>query len=465
MNDQFNILIVDDEESYCEALAMVLRTEGYRVTLCTRPTEVVGLLRSEPFDLVISDLIMPGMDGVTLLKTVKSHWPDMRFIITTAYGTIENAVEAMRRGALTYIIKGSAPEKLLREVERVKKLKAPDAEKEGGDPDALSEDFLLSTKNPEYREALQMAEKAAKSDANLLILGESGVGKEVLARYIHSRSKRARCRFLPTNCHTFAENLLESELFGHEKGAFTGAIAAREGRFEAARDGTLFLDEIGDVPLATQAKLLRALEDKRITRIGSNAEIDVDFRLISATNKAPGDEIARGSFREDLFYRISTIMLYVPPLRERKEDIPALAELFFTKARQSVGLNRLSVDDAVTEALLSYHYPGNIRELKNIIERLVVLSDDGKVRLGDLNRQLPENSRGKSDGLFDRQYSLKELRAEVESKYIGRLLRKTGGNMAETARCLGISPRHLSNKLAAYGLRTADEKGNPDHER
>ncbi|MDR1573875.1 MAG: sigma-54 dependent transcriptional regulator [Clostridiales Family XIII bacterium] len=478
-DDACNILIVDDEESYCEALAMVLRTEGHRTRLCTRPTEAVGMLRAEPFDLVISDLIMPEMDGLSLLKAVKAHWRDMYFIITTAYGTIENAVEAMRQGAFTYIIKGSEPEMLLNEVARIRKLKAAtsrdaragDARADGealSEAAAMPSDCLLSTENPEYRDILNMAEKAARSDANILILGESGSGKEVLARYIHSRSRRASLRFLPVNCYTFAESLLESELFGHEKGAFTGAAAMRKGRFEAAHGGTLFLDEICDVPAATQAKLLRAIESKRIARMGSNDEIAVDFRLISATNKSPEGEIEKGCFREDLFYRIGTIMLCVPPLRKRREDIPALARLFFEHARRSIGLRALDVDTRIEEALLEYRFPGNIRELKNIVERLVVLSDDGVIRFEDLAERIsggaeenPDGAEENPDGVPEGRYSLRELRAKVESVYIGTLLRENRNNMTETARSLGISTRHLQNKISAYGIRTESGHGEP----
>jgi DNA-binding NtrC family response regulator len=462
LNGDFNILVVDDEESYCEALAMVLHTEGYRTRQCTRPTEAVGMLRAGAFDLVISDLIMPEKDGLALLKEVKAHWSDMYFIITTAYGTIENAVEAMRQGAFTYIIKGSEPEMLLAEVARIRKLKnARKARETSPASSASPEECLLSTENPKYREVLNMAEKAARSDANVLILGESGSGKEVLARYIHSRSRRSDLLFLPVNCYTFAESLLESELFGHEKGAFTGAAATRKGRFEAAHGGTLFLDEICDVPAATQAKLLRVIESKRIARMGSNDEIAVDFRLISATNKSPESEIEKGLFREDLFYRISTIMLCAPPLRKRREDIPALARLFFERARKSIGLRELNIDPRIGDALSAYRFPGNIRELKNIVERLVVLSDDGRIRFEDLAGRVSGGAEESPDGLFEGSYSLRELRAKVESAYIGALLRKNRGSMTETAKSLGISTRHLQNKISEYGIRAESEREEP----
>ncbi|MDR1136325.1 MAG: sigma 54-interacting transcriptional regulator [Clostridiales Family XIII bacterium] len=515
-DEGFNILIVDDERAYGEVLVMVLRTEGYQADLCTSPSDVIDILQSKHFDLVISDLIMPEMDGLALLKAVKTRWEDMYFIITTAYGTIENAVEAMRQGAFTYIIKGSEPEILLKEVGRVKRLKlaasdarssqlrqapaganpcadtpeaaarvsqppqAPDARSsqlpqaqaarssqprqaqaapltQAAQASDMLNGFLLTTANPEFRDILKTAEKAARSNANILILGESGSGKEVLADYIHNMSKRAKLRFLPVNCCTFAENLLESELFGYEKGAFTGAAADRKGRFEAVNGGTLFLDEICDIPLSIQAKLLRAIENKTITKIGSNDEFAVDFRLISATNKSPDEEISKGLFREDLFYRISAIILYTPPLRRRKEDIPALLNLFLERSRRSIGLSELRVDNRIIEALLDYRFPGNIRELKNIAERLVVLSDDGYVRFEDLEDHISGAAEEELDALFEKRYSLRELRAEVESKYIVNLLNANNNSMIKTAKSLGISTRHLLNKISEYGINAGGE--------
>lgn len=456
MKEDFNILIVDDEEDYCHVLAMILEVEGYQVKQCTKSKNVAELLGKEEFDLVISDLIMPEMDGIALLRQVKKIKPDIYFIILTAYGTIENAVEGMRQGAYTYVTKGSDPENLITEIETLTKLKKAKQKQEEHNE---NHHFLLTTQSSSFQHSLSIAEKAARSDANILILGESGAGKEVIAQYIHQKSKRNAFGFWATNCHTFADSLLESELFGHEKGAFTGAVTKRIGRFEAANEGTLFLDEIGDIPLATQAKLLRAIETKKINRIGNNEEIKVDFRLISATNKDLTKEIKGGSFREDLFYRLSTIIVQVPPLRQRKEDLPEFIDFFLRKAQLSLGLEEIEIHPEVMNTLLNYHYPGNIRELKNMIERLTVLSDHGKITAESVTHLMLSPSPSGWDGFVGGEYSLKELRNEVESKYIEELLKKNKYNITKTAKELEISTRHLFNKISAYGIKDHSAKG------
>lgn len=456
MKEEFNILIVDDEADYCHVLAMILEVEGYQVKQCTKSKNVVEMLGKEEFDLVISDLIMPEMDGIELLSEVKKMKPDMYFIILTAYGTIENAVEGMRQGAYTYVTKGSDPEKLIAEIENLNRLKKA---KQKQEERSEKNNFLLTTKSASFQDTLEIAEKAAKSDANILILGESGAGKEVIAQYIHQKSKRKGFGFWATNCHTFADSLLESELFGHEKGAFTGAVTKRIGRFEAANEGTLFLDEIGDIPLATQAKLLRAIETKKINRIGRNEDIEVDFRLISATNKDLSKEIKEGSFREDLFYRLSTIIVQVPSLRQRKEDLPLFIDFFLRKAQLSLGLEQVEIHEKVMTTLLNYHYPGNIRELKNMIERLTVLSDQGKITEESVAHLMLHASHSGWDGFVGGEYSLKELRNEVESKYIEELLKKNKYNITKTAKDLEISTRHLFNKISAYGIKDPSAKG------
>jgi len=462
MNKDFKILIVDDEEAYCDVLGMILQKEGYQVKQCNKSKEVVNILKAEDFDLIISDLIMPEMDGVALLKTVKKIRPNICFIMLTAYGTIENAVEAMRQGAFTYVIKGTDPEELIKEIRNIRKLR-PSQNAEFTNQSDFG-DYLYHTKSSLFRDALNMASKAAKSDVNILILGESGVGKEVVAQYIHNQSNRSKNSFYATNCHTFSDSLLESELFGHEKGSFTGALNTRIGRFEAAHSGTLFLDEIGDVPLSTQAKLLRAIETKKINRIGSNEEIKVDFRLISATNKDLAKEIKEGNFREDLFYRISTIIIQVPPLRQRKEDLPELIQHFVRRAQNSLGLEEVEIDKNVMDFLLQYRYPGNVRELKNIIDRMVVLSDNGHIRADSISNLVSLNDSDNLEDIFESNYSLKDIRREVESKYIESVLKKNMFNIAKSAKDLDISTRHLFNKILEYGIKDHMEKGAPKDE-
>jgi DNA-binding NtrC family response regulator len=436
---------------------MILQTEGFYVKQCIKSKEVINILKAEDFDLIISDLIMPEMDGVALLKAVKKYSPNIYFIMLTAYGTIENAVEAMKLGAFTYVINGSNPEELIKEIQNIKKLKQQQhqeaaSQAEGGE-------YLVQTKSKLFREVLSMASKAAKSDVNILILGESGAGKEFIAQYIHKESNRSKNHFYATNCHTFSDSLLESELFGHEKGSFTGAMNTRIGRFEAAQSGTLFLDEIGDVPLSTQAKLLRAIETKIINRIGSNDEIKVDFRLISATNKDLAKEIREGNFREDLFYRLSTIILQVPPLRHRKEDLPELIQYFLKKAQGALGYENLEIDKSIMDYLMQYSYPGNVRELKNIVDRLVVLSDNGQIKADSLVNLISINDHDELGGIFDSNYSLRDIRREVESKYIESILKKNLYNITKSAKDLDISTRHLFNKILEYGIKDHADKG------
>ncbi len=462
MNNSFRILVVDDEAPYCEALSLTLKSEGYDVTECTGPRQAACIISSEKFDLVVSDLMMPDMNGIELLKEVKKVKPEIYFIILTAFGTIENAVEAMKYGAFNYVIKGSDIEQLLSEIEKITKISQntliPDT---ADDSDDIVE-YTLFSNNEKYKQVLDLAGKAAKSDSNVLILGESGVGKEVIAQYIFKKSKRSKNKFIASNCHTYSSNLLESELFGHEKGAFTGALQKRIGLFETAEEGTLFLDEIGDVALETQAKLLRTIETKKITRIGSNDEIKVDFRLITATNKNLEEEMAEGRFREDLFFRISTIVLQVPPLRQRKEDLPHLIEFFAKKTCGTLGMDELTFSDSIVRKLLKYEYPGNIRELKNIIERLIVLSDNGVANEDILSEMFIESPDGLWNEVPNKQLSLKELRQEIESRYIADLLKDNDNDAGRTAEILGISKRHLFNKMAEFGLNSPEQNKDSD---
>lgn len=317
------ILIVDDEIEYANVMKKIIKKKGYEVNVALSGLEAISIIeKDKSYDLVLSDLIMDKMNGVELLENVKIINKDIEVILVTGYGTIENAVDAMKKGAFSYFIKSNPTKDLLNEIQKVKEsidLKSPKKTRD---------EFKLTTKSKKFKDIIKIAEKVAISDINILILGESGVGKDVLARYIHNLSNRKDNAFVAVNCCAFSDGLLESELFGHEKGAFTGANERRKGRFELANRGTLFLDEIGDVSLDVQVKLLRTLENGIIERLGSNKQIKSDFRLISATNKNFKDEIEKGSIREDFFYRISTISITIPPLRERKEDLTELIKFF-----------------------------------------------------------------------------------------------------------------------------------------
>ncbi len=312
--------------------------------------------------------------------------------------------------------------------------------------------YMLDSKNPQFKRILQILDRAADSSANILLLGESGVGKGVLSNYIHQKSRPDK-NFLTVNCHSLSQNIIESELFGHEKGAFTGADSLRKGRFEAVDGGTLFLDEIGDIPLNTQAKLLVTLENHTIERMGSNKSIDVDFRLISATNIDMDQAIKDQSLREDLFYRISTIMVEIPPLRARKEDLPGLIAFFTEKLSLEMKKKIDPFPNPVLQALLTYDYPGNIRELKNIIERLIVLSSNGEVSIFDL----PDNVYNQDEGLennFANNKSLHYIRAEAEKNHIIEVLKTYNNNISESANILEISQRQLYNKIKEYDIVT-----------
>lgn len=449
-NNNFKILIVDDEKEYRDVLRMILEGKGYIAETAGSGKEALEKLKSNSFSLVLSDLIMPEMGGIELLEQIKEKFPETDVIIVTGYGTVQNAVEAMKKGAFTYFIKSHDPEELLLEIGKVKKLVGLENENEVLRSQQIDPNFMLSTKNLRFKKVLDIAEKAAQSNVNILILGESGVGKEVFAHYIHQCSdRRGRC-FIAVNCHALANNVLESELFGHEKGAFTGAVDRRKGRFEAAHGGTLFLDEIGEISLSTQVKLLRTIELKAIERIGSNKSIDVDFRLICATNKNLHKSILEGEFREDLFYRMSTITIEIPPLRDRKEDLTDLITFFFNRTETELKKKVNQIETGVMNFLTSYDYPGNVRELKNIVERLVVLSSDGIIREADL----PEHKKGEPcNNVIAEIRSLKDMRKEFEARYIAEVLERSDYNISAAARKLDITRRQLFNKITEYNLK------------
>ncbi len=449
-NSNFSVLIVDDELEYREVFEMILASKGFCTRTCCDGKEALLQLEKNHFDLVLTDFIMPEMGGLELLKEIKKRNLDTEVIVITGYGCVENAVDAMKEGAFTYIIKGNDPEEMLIEIEKIKKIKSLEYDNEYLKRNLKKSDFLMATKNYKFRKTISIAEKAADSNSNILILGESGVGKEVIASHIHQMSSRSNNHFVAVNCHALSSTLLESELFGHEKGSFTGATETRKGRFEAAHGGTLFLDEVGDISQDIQIKLLRILESKKIERVGSNRSIEVDFRLISATNKDLSFEIANNTFRQDLYYRLSTIVIEIPSLRERREDLPALINFFFEKSKMELKKPINTIEQSVYDFLNNYTYPGNIRELKNIIERLVVLSESGKVRKSDLP-DINVSSIKKSEELQIKP--LKDIRKDFESEYIAQVLEKCDYNITKAAKKLSITRRQLSNKINEYGLK------------
>lgn len=444
----FKILVVDDEEDFREVCRIIFEDKGYETYLASSAEECLSMLKEQSYDLVVTDLKMGGMDGIELLKAIKEKHINSEVIIVTGFGTVDSAVNAMKLGAFSYFIKGSDPEVLLKEIEKLVKIKNLENNNKSIRDHLIHFDYLLESNSNKFKNMKRIAEKAAASNSNILILGESGTGKEVVAKYIHQMSSRKNENFVAVNCQVFSEGVLESELFGHEKGAFTGAIEKRIGRFEEANSGTLFLDEIGELSLNTQIKLLRVLESRTFERIGSNRSIASDIRLVSATNRKLTEEIKNGRFREDLFYRINTITIEVPSLRDRKEDIPILIDFFLNQSQKEMKKKIVKIEDGLIDLLVIYDYPGNIRELKNIIERLVVLSDDGIIKKADL----PDLKMFKYEENNDIK-SLKDVRQIAETKYIKYVLEKCSGNISEAARMMDISRRQLFNKLVEYGIK------------
>ncbi|NPB08816.1 MAG: sigma-54-dependent Fis family transcriptional regulator [Thermodesulfobacteria bacterium] len=452
------LLIVEDDEAQAKILADYLAHKGFEVDFVHTAAEAKKRLSQSPADLLILDWRLPDEDGLHLLSFVKEKHPLTQVIMLTAFATVERAVEAMKRGAYHYLTKPVNLEELLLIVNKalkelrlrkeVENLKARLAELSVPEiPEVVAE-------SDKMRQVLALAAKVAATDATVLILGESGTGKEVLANVIHRLSPRKEGVFLKINCAAIPEGLLESELFGHEKGAFTGADRAKPGLFETADQGTLFLDEIGDLPLSLQAKLLRVLQDGTIRRVGGLKEIKVNVRVIAATNRDLDAMVKEGTFREDLFWRLNVFAIKIPPLRERREDILPLARYFLTKFAKKHGKEVRDFSREAWELLLSYHFPGNVRELENIVERAVILAEDDLITAEDLP---PYLSGKKAEGLPDLLSSLPlpEAVALLERTRIKKAMEEAGGVKTRAAELLGISERVLRYKLSKYGLEEA----------
>lgn len=449
--ETLKLLIVDDEPDYRDMLRILLIKQGYTADTASSADDAVKRMETQTYDILLTDLMMAGTRGDDLVGVVKARFPDTECIVITGYGSIDNAVETIKRGAFSYIIKSGDPQELLIEIGKIEKIKALSQENKRLKSEISNTAGLLQSKSEAFCNAVHYAEKAAETQANILILGESGVGKEVFARHIHHISSRRNEVFMAVNCHALSDTLLESELYGHEKGAFTGSQNRRIGRFEGADGGTLFLDEIGDMPASTQVKILRNIENREIERIGSNHPIPVDFRLISATNRNLVREIAAGRFREDLYYRINTVALEIPPLRKRKEDLPMLVTHFIQKAGQELKKNISGVDGPLMDRLMAHDYPGNIRELKNIIERLMVLAEGDVLTLAGA-RQYDVISGSQNPHPYGT--TLREARKHAERSHILQILKAAGGNIDEAAKRLDISSRQLYNKIKEYEIPT-----------
>ncbi|HOG11500.1 MAG: sigma-54 dependent transcriptional regulator [Smithellaceae bacterium] len=450
---KLNILIVEDGQSQREMLRDFLISEGHAVTEAENGEAAVSAVSNRHFDLLLLDYKMPGMSGLEVLEEVKKINHEIDVVIITAYGTIETAVEAIKAGAVDYITKPIELDELLILVDRVAERRGLIREndllkQELGKTGVTAEKIIY--KSSRMVELINLAGRVAASRASVLIQGESGTGKELLARLIHQLSPRASRPIVVVNCGALQENLLESELFGHEKGAYTGADARRIGRFEEADGGTLFLDEIGELSPAIQVKLLRFLQEREISRLGSNASISVDVRIISATNQDLDARVSDGAFREDLFYRLNVVAVSLPPLRERKEDLTALIDHYLEKFTRENGKNIQGLTAEARDLLLKYDYPGNIRELVNIMERAVVIAREDYITVGDLpfkNESFNNFSGRNISG------SLLEMREELEKNLIIEAMAKEDNNQTRAAASLGMTRRMLRYKLKKYDLK------------
>ena len=447
---QERILVVDDDQSLLQLLKMRLAAMGFAVTACTTGEEALDVAKREVFDLAVTDLRLPGRDGLTVMEDLRLIHPSLPVLILTAHGSIPNAVEAMQKGAYGYLTKpfddkelklviekALAQQRMSREIERLRSL--------------VKELYGLENvvaRSPAIQVLLQQVSHVAETDATVCISGETGTGKEVIARVIHCNSRRGRGPFVAVNCAAIPESLFESELFGHVKGAFTGAQYAKRGLFQSAEGGTLFLDEIGEMPTALQVKLLRALQEREVVEVGAERPTKIDVRIITSTNKDLEQAVRAGTFREDLYYRIQVVPLVVPPLRERRDDIPPLAQQFL---KQSAGRMHKSIRGFLPEAmqqLMLYHWPGNVRELENTIEKAVVLSTQDMIT--------PDLLPAASQPSENQVKPLTEAREAFERGYLKEILQLTGGNISRAAQIAGRYRADFYKLLRKHGLHPGD---------
>lgn len=445
MDEKMSVMVVDDEKIVRESLFFWFEKAGYTVDTASSGFEALKKIEAYPFDIMFVDIKMPGMDGIQLLEKIKTEYPDTAVVIITAYGSIESAINAMKAGASDYLLKPFKPKYLSLVMEKILQQKKLTSEYNylKGRLEKISRfDNIIGQSSP-MMEIFELIPEIAASDASVLLTGETGTGKELVAKAIHAKSTRSQYPFIAINCGSIPDTLLESELFGHRKGAFTGAIHTRKGFLEVVAGGTLFLDEIGEISPKMQIDLLRVLEEKTITRIGSSEPISINFRLVSATRKNLEEAISSNTFREDFYYRVNVIHLHIPPLRDRKTDIPLLVEHFLKKYSQETAKHVDHVSKNTLTQLKRYPWPGNVRELENAIERAVVLSKSRTLRSGDFSFLSTSIPRKKTPSL-----------REVEQAYILEVLEMCDWNITHAAKILGINRVTLHKKIDRSGLRT-----------
>ncbi|MBW3671606.1 MAG: sigma-54 dependent transcriptional regulator [Acidobacteria bacterium] len=441
-----NILIIDDEDSIRAVLSQILEDEGHSIEMAGSAEEGLDLIRKRSFDLIFLDVWLPGMDGLTLVEQISTAGKLPPIIMISGHGTVETAVRATRLGAYDFLEKPLSLDRVLLTVkhaladrrlrDRVKTMHQ-----------ATFDEVLIGDSEPMHRLREQIS-TAAPTQVRVLITGENGSGKEIVARMLHRQSLRADEPFVDVNCAAIPEELIESELFGHRKGAFTGAIEDKKGKFELADDGTLFLDEIGDMSLKTQAKVLRVLQEQQLQRVGGQSIVKVDVRVIAATNKDLRREIEEGGFREDLFFRLNVIPIHVPPLRERGGDVIQLAQHFLHRFASEMGRVPKVLSSHAAADLQSHQWPGNVRELRNLMERLTILVSGSTIERKDLELERQD----RLAAVLDTSLPLKEAREKFEREYILRKLKDLGGNVSRTAEALGVERSNLYRKLNAYGI-------------
>jgi len=455
MDQQIRVLVVDDDEPHAAAVAESLERVGYDCVIATSGAQGLRLIEEQVFDIIITDLIMDGVGGLEVLAKAKRELPDAEVVILTGHSTIKTAVTAMQAGASTYLTKPLDINELRTKADKAsqsQRLQRSNTELQQQLNEKFGFEGVIGNSQAMHTVVAKLRQIAPTS-ASVLITGESGTGKELAAKALHINSPRKNKPFVPLNCAELGENVLESELFGHVKGAFTGADRDRIGRFQYANGGTLFLDEIGDMPTSIQVKLLRVLESGEIVRVGSNEPLKVNVRLISATNSELADAIAAGKFRQDLYHRLKVVSVKLPPLRERRDDIPLLIEHFLKEFTASHHKSITGIAPAVRKVLMSYSWPGNVRELRNTIESMVVIDSDGHLDLDDLTEDIQAaTSSSRSDGPAGVDSLVGKSLEEIEKHYIVETLKRTSGNREEAAEKLGIGERTLYRKLKEYQL-------------
>lgn len=446
------VLIIDDEESILQSISDILEDEGYQVAVATTARAGAQKLETESPDLLILDVWLPDEDGLVFLKRLRKENPTLPVIVISGHGTVEMAVQAIKLGAFDFLEKPLSYDRVVVTVANALRFRA--LEEENIRLKARFTGRGLTGRSSLIERVRNEIMKVAATEATVLITGESGVGKEVAARMLHNLSRRAQGPFVAVNCAAIPDDLIESELFGYERGAFTGASTSKKGKFDLAHGGTIFLDEIGDMSLSAQAKVLRVLQEKCFERVGGTRTIQVDVRVVAATNKDLRREIEAGRFREDLYFRLNVVPIRIPPLRERPEDIPLLVEEFLEEFARHSGLGRKRISSGVLEVLCRYPFPGNVRELRNLIERLVIMSQGETIEVEDLPPEILSSvdpPQGEEEPWFKCE-NFKQARALFEREFLRRKLAKHGGNISQTAEAIGLERSYLHRKLKSLGL-------------